>query len=178
MKRIWVLIAAALLLAACNTQHKQQENIENKETAIKAQEKKGKIDTTLINELLNLYTDYAAAFPDDTTGANYLFKAANYYPYLHKPLKGIELYARVYDHYPTFRKRPYALFLQGFTYENELHNLDSAKAKYLLFLSLYPTHPIAHDVEITLSNLGKSPEQIMMEIQARQQTDSTQSAKK
>ena len=103
-----------------------------------------------------------------------MFKEADFYRYMRQPKKSIEIYNSIYNNYPTYIKRPYSLFLQGFIYENEIHNLDSAKAKYEMFLSVYPSHPIAKDVRITLASLGKSPEQVIAEFEARQKgADST-----
>ena len=118
------------------------------------------------------YDAYVSAYPADTNSANILFKEADFYRYMRKPLKSIEIYADIYNNYPQYFKRPYSLFLQGFIYENELHNIDSAKAKYQLFLTNYPNHPIAKDVRITLATIGKTPEQIIAEFEARQQADS------
>ena len=160
------------MLAACNNNEAQKKAIESKEKALMDQTKKGKVDTTGVNELLKSYLGYAEAFPADTNGANYLFKAADFYRYMRKPLRSIELYAKIYNNYPTFQKRPYALFLQGFIFENEVGNLDSAKVKYQQFLAVYPDHAIAHDVKITLNNLGKRPEQLIQEFQAKQLADS------
>jgi hypothetical protein len=67
---------------------------------------------------------------------------------------------------------------KAFFTRNEIHNLDSAKLKYEIFLRDFPKHPIAKDVAITLSNLGKSPEQMMKEFEERQQTDSLAKAQK
>ena len=139
--------------------------------------KKGKIDTTGLNELLVAYDAYVSAYPTDTNSANYLFKEADFYRYMRKPQNSIVIYNNIYNNYPQYIKRPYALFLQGFIYENEIHNLDSAKAKYEMFLSVYPNHRIAKDVRITLASLGKSPEQIMAEFEARQNADSAMQSK-
>ena len=160
------------MLAACNKSETQRKNIDSKEKALMEQTKKGKVDTTGVNELLKSYISYADAFPTDTTGANYLFKAADFYRYMRKPLRSIELYAKIYNNYPTFQKRPYALFLQGFIFENEVGNLDSARAKYQQFLAVYPDHAISHDVKITLNNLGKKPDELVQEFEAKAKADS------
>ena len=140
--------------------------------------KKGKIDTSGVKSLLVAYDAFVKEYPLDTNSANFLFKEADFYRYLHQPKKSVEIYAGIYNNYPQYFKRPYALFMQGFIYENEIHNLDSAKLKYETFLRDFPKHPIAKDVAITLSNLGKSPEQMMKEFEERQQADSLAKASK
>lgn len=140
--------------------------------------KQGKVDTVGVNKLLAAYQQYSVDYPSDTLGAEYLFKAADFCRYLHDPMKSIELYALVYNKYPSLSKRPYALFLQGFIYENELKNLSAAREKYQQFLDTYPDLPFAKDVRITMNNLGKSPEELVKEFEEKQKADSAATAGK
>ena len=82
------------------------------------------------------------------------------------------MYSKIYEHYPTVARRPYALFLQGFIFENEAGNLHAAKVLYDKFLKEYPSHPMAKDVQTTLANLGKSPEQLINEFEEKAKQDS------
>lgn len=179
MNRLFVALVITLSLASCNPKQEWQKRaIENAEKGLMDSAKKGKVDTAAVNALLKDYEAYADNYPNDTTGANYLFKAADFYRYMHKPLRSIELYSKVYDKYPTAAKRPYALFLQGFIYENEVGNPHAAKNLYEKFLEVYPTHPISKDVRTTLNSLGKTPEQLIQEFQEKAKQDSLlQSAK-
>lgn len=177
MKSVLFSISVLVLLAACSPGKSwEKQAIDNKEKALMDQAKKGKVDTAGVNDLLKAYIKFVDAYPTDTNGANYLFKAADFYRYMHKPLRSIELYARIYNSYPAFEKRPYSLFLQGFIYENEMGNVDSARAKYQDFLDVYPNHAIARDVQITLNNLGKTPEQLVQEFENRAHADSLNQA--
>jgi len=177
MNRILSLVAFVVLLVSCNPgQEWKKRTIDNKEKAIMEVAKKGKIDSTGLKDLLVAYDDYVAAYPNDTNSANYLFKEADFYRYMRQPVKSVHIYARIFNDYPQYIKRPYALFLQGFIYENEIRNLDSARVKYEQFLSTYPNHPIAKDVRITMSNMGKTPEQLIKEFEAREQADSLSKA--
>jgi hypothetical protein len=57
-------------------------------------------------------------------------------------------------------------------------NPQAAKNLYEKFLQVYPAHPIAKDVQTTLNNLGKTPEQLIQEFQEKAKQDSlAQSAK-
>jgi tetratricopeptide (TPR) repeat protein len=172
MKRIAVILSVLVFIAACNSSETFRKEIEKKETALMESAKKSKADTAAINALLTDYETYADKYPSDTMGANYLFKAADFNRYMQKPLRSIQIYSKIYDNYPKIDKRPYALFLQGFMYENELTNITAAKGIYEKFLKEYPSHPISSDVQITLDNLGKTPEQMLEEFIAKQQADS------
>lgn len=173
MKRILAAVCLMILFGACNPKQSWKRNaIETAEKTLMEQAKAGKIDTVAVNALLKDYEAYSEKYPEDTMGATYLFKAADFYRYMHKPLKSIALYGSIYDRYPTIAKHPYALFLQAFTYENEVGNEHASKILYEKFLKLYPEHPIANDVRTTLNNLGKTPEQLIEQFQQNARQDS------
>jgi tetratricopeptide (TPR) repeat protein len=176
MKNFAIIVLMLSLLPACNPNKSWKRRlIENKDAKLTAVSRTGKMDTTEIKDLVHDYEAYAEAYPDDTAGARFLFKAAEFYRYMRKPDKAIETYRRVYNNYPSFETRPYALFLQGFIFENELGKIDSARAIYKSFLTNYPNDPLSKDVRITLDNLGKSPEQLIKEFEQKQQADSVAS---
>lgn len=124
--------------------------------------------------LLSLYDEYAKQFPADTLSAEYLFKAGEVATGINDPQTSLSFYRRLYEQYPAYSKAPVALFLQGFIYENQLGQLDSASQYYEAFLDRYPDHPISSDVRLSLENLGKSPEELikMFQEQQMQQADS------
>ncbi len=167
-----------LLLTSCMANKKRDaDKIDKQEKAMVEEAKQGKVDSVAIEKLLAAYETFADKYPGDTTAANFLFKAADFYRYMGKPLKSVGVYEKIYNNYPNFEKRPYALFLQGFIFENEINNKDAAKIKYEEFLKQYPDHPIAKDVKMTLENLGKTPEELMAEFEANQLQDSLETAK-
>jgi TolA-binding protein len=91
-------------------------------------------------------------------------------------LRSINIYERIYNEYPNLDRRPIALFLEGFVFENEVGNVAAAKAKYMEFLKLYPTHRFARHVQSALDVIDKSPDQLLQEILARNKADSTAKA--
>lgn len=118
-------------------------------------------------ELAGLYGTFSEAFPDDGQTPTYLFKAAELQRSLRDFPKAIQIYDKIYKNYPNYEKTPHSLFLLGFSYENDLKEMDKAKKCYEDFLSKYPKHELADDVEFSLKNLGKSPEEIIKEFEAR-----------
>lgn len=172
-KAQFVCLLLLSFAASCNFKHDRMKgNIEKKELALTNKAKAGEVDSVAVVELLKDYEAFAEAYPEDTSSAIYLFKSADFYRYLHQPLRSIEMYKKVYDRYPAFGRRPYALLLQGFVFENEVGNPHAAKVVYENFLELYPNHHMAKDVRATLQYLGKTPEQIMEEFQANAVADS------
>ena len=64
------------------------------------------------------------------------------------------------------------LFFKGFVYENMLKDLDKARETYLQFIEKYPKDDFADDAQMALLNLGKTPEMLIKEFEARQKADS------
>ena len=53
------------------------------------------------------------------------------------------------------------MFLIGYLYNNELHNLDSASAAYKRYLAKYPNDQYASSAQFELNTLGKPMEEIL-----------------
>ena len=54
--------------------------------------------------------------------------------------------------------------MMGFVYANDLGNADKAKQTYEDFLKRYPKDELAESARAELKNLGKTPEQILEEM--------------
>ncbi|MCK5766045.1 MAG: tetratricopeptide repeat protein [Bacteroidales bacterium] len=128
----------------------------------------GFIDKAKALELVDLYVDYTNSYPDDSMAVEYLFKGAEFCLNLGEGQRAITLYNRVIQDYPDFRKVPECLFLKGYVYENYLGDLDNAKAIYLEFIEKYPDNEFADDAEISIQNLGKSPEELIKQFEEQQ----------
>jgi len=166
MKKSGIVWIGLLFLFSClPKQQWKRDAIDKREKYLLEASKRGIIDTASVHALINDYITYADQYPSDSDAATYLFKAADFYRFMRQPLQSVQLYNRIYGQFPKSEKRPYSLFLQGFIYENDVKNLDSARVKYQQFLDNYPNHPIAKDVRVTLDNLGKTPEQMFEEFQ-------------
>ena len=99
-----------------------------------------------------------------------LIKAAGLAKTVENPQKAVELYGKVANTLPQHPKAPTALFMQAFVYENDLGDMQKAKATYELFLEKYPNDPdFADDAQNSLKMLGKSPEEIIREFEKLQQ---------
>lgn len=126
------------------------------------------MDIDKANQLIDGYVKYADEFSKSENSAEYLFKAAEISLGLNHSKRSLELYKRVYTDYPNYEKRPYSLFLQAFIYENNMKDLDAAKSIYEQFIQDYPNHDMADDAEYSLKNLGKSPDELIKEFEAKQ----------
>lgn len=168
-----------LFAASCAPDSKWgTSRINTKERQILSDAKSGSIDSSALFSLLSDYESFAAKYPTDSISAEYLFRSADFYRYMRRPLKSIQLYERIALQFPNHAKAPLCIFLQGFLYENDLSNYAAAKAQYHRFIVKYPDHPLTKDVIITMQNLGKTPEQLVAEFKAREQADSIAAAGK
>ena len=172
---IALLCCMGIISACSSNQKKLSDEITAKETALYA-------DSTMVpdaakaKEIIALYTRYATEYSDDTISAAYLFKAGDISSKINETHQAIQLFGLMIQKYPDHSNAPYALFLQGFIYENQLGDPMKARPYYEAFLKKYPDHPIAGDVSFSLENLGKSPEDLIREFEARLKTQEDSAA--
>ena len=129
-----------------------------------------KLDTAASRKAETEIKAFVAAYPEDSLSAGYLFKLGMLYQKQRNFKEAIDAFDKVYTDYPTTGYSRNAVFLQGFLYANELNNLDKAKEKYELYLEKYSgiDPKMTSDVQMELQNLGKSPDEILKEIQAKE----------
>lgn len=108
---------------------------------------------------------HALIFPDSPLSPAYLIEAAKLALAIKMASRAAELYALVYTRFPESEAAPKARFLEAFTLENELHDLDRARSGYQAFIQDYPDDPLVRDAEILLANLGKDPEEMVREFE-------------
>jgi len=121
------------------------------------------------DNLIQEYQDFAAAYPADSLSPIYLFKAASIIMNLQDGPKAIALFDEIRSTYPEYEKAPLCLFFTGYVQENVLGDIDQARETYTLFIETYPNHDFADDAEASISNLGKTPEQMIQQFETDQQ---------
>jgi len=164
------IFIGGLYISSCKPNAKQEKISRiNELEKLLFETKKGVVDKNEASNMILAYTQYADAYPEDSISAEYLFKAADVSINTFHSIETIELFDRIINNYPHYRKTPQALFLKAFAYENYIGQLDSARAIYQLFLEKYPHHDFYNDAQISLDNLGKTPEEIIKEFQSRQE---------
>ncbi len=123
------------------------------------------IDSKKAKQLSQYYVEYADMHPNDSVSPDFLYKAADISMNLNDPVTTIRLFKRIISTYPSYKNLPTITFLTGYVYENQLKDLINSKKYYLQLLDKYPNSDFADDAEISLKNLGKSPEEMIMEFE-------------
>lgn len=176
-KPILFCISAILLLAAgcTSSREKLTTRIGSLETRLFGPSAET-FDKVKADSLLGLYMEFIDEFPKDSLSPAYLFKAANVAMNGGDGGRALELFQRYLGDYPEGPKASLSLFFTAFVYENVVHNLDKARETYLLFIEKYPADDFTDDAQLALANLGKSPEDMIREFEARQKADSARQA--
>ncbi len=170
MKKLLTPLLVISLIAACTSEKQKLTNaIDAKEKELMADSLQA-IDTKKAKEMIALYKSYAEKYATDTISYDYLFKAADISNGIGEYKEAIGLYKTVSEK-RDFRKKAVALFLQGFIYENQLKDYFQARKVYEEFLKEYPDHVLTDDVNYSLQNLGKSPEELIREFEKQASND-------
>jgi outer membrane protein assembly factor BamD (BamD/ComL family) len=167
-----LLITSTLYLLSCEgSAEKSGEKEKSVEVSIAEMEKEffsetqTKMDKRKALDLVKLYVQFADENPSNPQSPDYLFKAADISMNLNRPQQTIKLFDRILTAYPSSDKAPSALFLKAFVYEDQMQDYDKAKKYYELFLKEYPNSEFADDAEVSIKNLGKTPEELIKEFE-------------
>jgi len=169
-RALLLLLTVTLFATACDGPQKGADSKSLKESILQQEEKVFNTDRNRMQKqdamaLVNLYEEYANENPGDTLSAEYLFRASDISMNLGRPGQTIRLFNRILTEYPDFKKAPTTLFLLAFVYEDQKKDYDNARKYYELFLTKYPDSEFADDAEISLKNLGKTPEELIREFE-------------
>ncbi len=168
IKSILLIIFTITIVVACsNSKTKMTAKINTLEKELK--DSKNAYDKKKSEELMSTYLAYTETYKKDTIVPSYLFKAGEICMNLNKSQKALELFDRVSKEFPDFKKAGDCLFLKGFIYENNLQDINNARTAYMDFIKKFPTHQFADDAQILIQNLGKSPEELIKEFEAKNQ---------
>ena len=128
------------------------------------------------DSLMSLYEIFIKKNPKDSLAPGFLFKAANISMNSGNGPKALDLFEQYLQSYPDQPKASLCLFFKAFVYENLLQNLDKARETYLLFIEKYPSDTFTKDAQLALVNLGKTPDMLVREFEAKKKADSVRVA--
>lgn len=128
--------------------------------------------STTINEAAaRQYVDaceaYALVYHGSDEAIEYLHKAAETARTLHSTAKSMTLYDWIIKSNPNHKRAAQALFLKGFTYDNNMQDHEAARAVYEEFLKKYPKDEFAESARFLLENLGKTDDELLEALHKR-----------
>lgn len=178
-KSFYAAASFALFLTACSpSAPKKAAEITKLETEILESSKKNIADTAKVKQVMADYRYYADKFPTDSLSPVYIMKLAKLYAAVQMNDSAIYFYDKVYRNYPSSPKVSMALFSEAFIYNNEKHNIAKAGELYKEYLAKFPNTVLAKSAEMELQNLGKTPEQILNQMDSLRKTKADTTATK
>jgi TolA-binding protein len=151
----------ALVNAACKSpKEKLVQEITNTEAMLFA-DSASNMNRATVEKVVDYYTTFANKFPDDSLAPEYLFKAGDVSSGTASYTRSLGYFNEVYTKYPNHNKAAASLFLMGYINENSLNDTAAARKYYTEFLNKFPNNEMAQSAQFSLSNLGKSPEELV-----------------
>ena len=167
-KSLSILMLAVVVFAACSSKQEElKTEIKTMEDVLFADANK-MIDKAKARELIDMYVQFGDEFPESEEAPSMLFKAGDMSMNLNMPKEAVDIFDRIMNNYPDYEKTPQCLFLKGYIFENNMGDLNGAKKIYEEFLEKYPNDDFADDAEVSIKNLGKSPEELIKEFEEQQ----------
>lgn len=108
---------------------------------------------------------YAKARPDAPESPEQLYKAGEIARSISDFQKALSIYSTIENYFPQYEKAPKALFMQAFTYAEDLGDAEKARELYEAFIAKYPEDDFVDDAQILLETLGKSDEEIFQQLE-------------
>ena len=168
MKRTIITITAAVLLsvAGCNrtpavpSHDELLKSIDSIEKPLMEAAQFENVDTLKGRQLVDLYVQFADAYPDDSLTASYLHKAASVCNGMGLIDEMVTYYDRVIDNYPDYELLDECYYSKGIALDNAGRKEEARKA-YEDFLEVFHDHFLADDIRKALPLLDLSDEMLI-----------------
>ena len=158
MKKTAIVLVAAVLMAACGAdREKEIKNISDHEVALSTIDIS--MDDSEAVEMLELYRQFAADFPEDSLTPGYLIRAADLCINIGQTEQAISLIDTVLTLYPGYEDIAGCYFMKGYAYDSA-EQYEEAREAYTYFVENYPDHYLANDTRKMLDYLGMTPEEM------------------
>lgn len=192
MKKLIYILLIGLLFISCNGK-KKNSVIEDKVTAQSTMmqtyqkadslRKAGIIDTALLTDFIGQAVSFADKYPEDETTPEILLNAGFSSMILAKYTKetnpddkistvnfakqGISIFNKIQKVYPDYEGVKYCYYNRGIIYDDILGDYQSADFEYREFITKYPNDSISNNLRDYIKFLGKSPDEIMSQIEKK-----------
>ncbi len=167
-KSILFFVCIAALFAACESSNQKLHNkIVKEERAIYADSVVTPKEDSLVKVLIEDYQTFAKQNVNDSLAPEYMFKAADLCKNTTRYKQAIDCWTSIIQKYPKSNRAAYSLFLQAFTYENNMNDTAVAKKLYNNFIEKYPAHPLAASAKASVEQMGIPLEELIKKFEAK-----------
>jgi tetratricopeptide (TPR) repeat protein len=164
-------LAASMLMASCSKESKRDAAFKELKALESETLNQKMVDPQLGKKLVERYQYFANTFPEDSLHASdFLIKGGEVANAMGDGKQAEQLFISALQKYPTHANAAKALFMLAFCYENTLANQAEAGKRYKEFLEKYPNDKLAASAKSALDNLGKTPEELVKEFEAKNAT--------
>lgn len=159
--------ALAFGMVACGEKKLTQEDLRAAEAKMMGDD--WTMDTDMAPKVAEKYLKFVEQNPNDSTAPTWLFHALEINVVLKDADKSIELGNKLVEEYPESSWAPRTLLVMAnYVYDDQLHDLDMARATYEKLINDYPDSELVDDAQKLIQYLGMTPEEIMSAIMMSQ----------
>lgn len=161
------LLACGMM--ACDEKKITDEDLKKAESALFNEDMTANPEA--VPAAVKTFCTFAEQNPDNPAAPEWLFKAMEIEVSMgqEKADKSIEICNKLMKDYPNYEKTPIAMFMIGsMVYEDQLKDLDKARAMFEKILTDYPESEITPSVQASIQYLGMTPEEIMRQFEEKE----------
>ena len=159
------IVALACVMLACGGNEKKLTSDDLKATESSLSDERGILNKEAVPAAVEQYCAFVKQNPKDPQAPEWLFKAMQIEVRTGETDKAIELANQLANDYPDYKNVPVALvMLASEVYNDQLHDLDKARATYERVISNYPDTQWAADAKILVEMLGMTEEEMLERI--------------
>ena len=125
----------------------------------------GRLKPVVAQQYISLTEVYAKSRPNAPESPDQLYKSGEIARSIGDFQKALSIYSTVENYFPQYEKASKALFMQAFTYAEDLNNEEEARRLYEAFIEKYPEDDFVDDAQILLSTLGKTDDEIFQALE-------------
>lgn len=175
MRNLLFCIGCLYILAtACNSKKNNAETYNRQLDSLNRNVTRGIVDTVKVAALSSDIFAYVEKNPGDTSAPRLMFNLALAQQTSRMNDQSIITLRELRRRYPDSKYAPKALMLEGFVQANVTQQYDEARKAYNEYLDKYRDVDtgLSRTVEMELQTMGKTPEQLLEEFEARRKRDS------
>lgn len=161
-----LILSITLLVFGCSSpRDKDLSKIQKLEAEVDKQA--ATPDTANLNQLIRDYTSFVDSYPQDSLAPKYLYRAIRVTMSMNNGQQSMKMIDRFINDYTNGPRYAEVVFLKAYVYENLLGNYGRASEIYRDFIHNFPDHELSDDAQVAIQNMGKSPEELIKEFEAR-----------